>query len=722
MSGGFDWNGAGSLLGQDAAQVVVALYDADSGEMEVLPNVVCDSIEERIGFEPPVARLRYLLDVLAESDGFPTAVEDLWPLDAQGPYVVKADDRLVVLTYSPDGDPIYLFDGHAQVPQVDVSPSSSSVGFTAVSVAARCFDFPVGGRKQRDADDLDAGDVVQTDLPTRFNPTDRDGRSLKNCTPDGHDVDQADDARRYPVFVEENLERASGDTRRFWDLSGICRYLMAVYNGDEEFVKNPDFSVVDAFLKVRYPKDESGEYDPSDPDTYDEQEIPVREYDATNRCWPEAMTSLLEYSGFGFVWYLTADEAGLPRTSLDLFRLDQASERAPKVVWLDAQNADLDPTRNTVESLHLARDVNQVVNAWTVETRPRRVELSVVLAPWFTPAAGDETSGNRARWLKSSLAGVTDSPPRRKYRFYVADEAGDGHWDYATSTFTTTAPIDLSPVFPPIKAGEAEGEEQKDVPTYVARLRPGSYQLVGDDSIGRPLRAFLAYSQDYTGPVASIWDGTGTWTTIGGGWQLLPDRLGIEVTIEDPEQWYIGKLKGEIRGVTWQANPPTGKQFYLRLTTVVDDDLTLDTKVDKRIASPTKFERRRRVDGSDVYRMERIHKSSPNYVPSADDGGFQVVRDDTQLGIDHANMLRAAHETPPLAGSVTLPFLTDAYRVGDRVRAIKGREISLQANVAEGQGEAPFYPTVVAIGRSFAGDRQSTTLQLSDRRAEPQGG
>ena len=48
-----------------------------------------------------------------------------------------------------------------------------------------------------------------------------------------------------------------------------------------------------------------------------------------------------------------------------------------------------------------------------------------------------------------------------------------------------------------------------------------------------------------------------------GGWRLLPDRLGIEVTVEDPEQWNGGKSVGDIRGVTWQAAPPDGKQFIL---------------------------------------------------------------------------------------------------------------------------------------------------------------
>lgn len=716
MSGDFDWNGTGELLGTDAAPIVVARYDDQAGEIEPLPNVVCHGIEIRVGSDPPVARFSYLLDVLAEAAGFPTDVEDLWPLDATGPHVVKTDDRIVVITYTPDGDPRYLFDGHAQVPQADLTPGSVHVGFNAVGVAARCFDYPIGGRTQRDATDLEDGDDVATDLPTRFNPTDRDGRSLRNCSPDGHDADQDDDSIRHPVFVDENLKRdPEFDARRLWDLSGVCRYLMATMNADGAFVENPDFRPLDELLKVRWPKDESGDYDPDDPDSYNEAEIPVREFDATNRCWPEAVEALLGYAGFGFCWTLEADEAGRPRNGIDVYRLDQASARAPKVVWLDEARATIDPTRNNVEQFHLARDVNQVVNAWTVETRPRRVELAVVLAPGYTPSAADKAAGSRIMYSKSYGGDLV------KYRRYVADEAGDGHYDHVAAAWTTAAPCDLSPVFPPLDAGtDPDGSPSESKPSHVVRLRPGSNRLISWDSqTYAPLKAALHFSQDYTGPVASIWDGTGTWYEITDGWRLLDDRLGIEVTVEDPEQWRVGPSKGELRGITWQADPPEGARFFLRLTTVIDDDRTLDSKNDKRIASPTRFERRRRIDGSDVYRMERIHKSSPYWSYSeVYEGTLHVERDDTADATDHANLLRAAHEAPPLAGSITLPFLTDAYRVGDRVRAIKGREIDLAANIGADQGEAPLYPVVVAVSYSFDGDRQATTLQLSDRRSE----
>jgi hypothetical protein len=84
----------------------------------------------------------------------------------------------------------------------------------------------------------------------------------------------------------------------------------------------------------------------------------------------------------------------------------------------------------------------------------------------------------------------------------------------------------------------------------------------------------------------------------------------------------------------------------------------------------------------------------------------------------HAEQLRSAHEFPTLAGSATLPFITDYYQITDRVKIIEGRNASLQVNVGANQGEAPSYPWVTAFAWDFQDNKQQTVLQFSDRRAE----
>ena len=141
-----------------------------------------------------------------------------------------------------------------------------------------------------------------------------------------------------------------------------------------------------------------------------------------------------------------------------------------------------------------------------------------------------------------------------------------------------------------------------------------------------------------------------------------------------------------------------------------------------RPASPTQFVRERVVDGKDHFQYCVIDKSSINYAANMGDGTNPVViRDDTAAATTHAEQLRSAHEFPTLAGSATLPFVTDYYQIGDRVQIIEGRDASLQINVGTNQGETPSYPWITAFAWDFQGNKQQTILQFSDRRAEPQG-
>jgi hypothetical protein len=709
MPGSFDFNPSGVPLATDATQVGVYRYDpggvgAYGDPYEYLPNVFCDSIQAREGPRPPVARFHYLLDDSAVANNYPTQFEDLWPIDSHGPYVVRGDDRLVVLAGSPNGGRMVLFDGFAQEPRVDLTPRTQEVSFTAVGVAVRCWDEPIGGRRQRDADDPKAGAVVTVDHPARFNP---DGNP--NCTPAGFDVDQDDPSVAHPVFLEPNIER-DPDPRAYWTLGKFVRYILAVHN-DESFVANPDFTNLDAMLEARSPKGDQGYYGPTSGDSIQEALV-LRDFDATNMAWPEALERQLGYAGFALRFVTSQDEAGEPRHTMEIYRKDATAAGTERELALPSRGDTLDPSMCNVSALHLARDGGSIVNAITVETRPRRVELSVVLAPGFTPVLGDETASARTQFLKASLDGGSGAI-RAKYRLYVADEAGDGHWDHAANSWSSRA-LDLASIFP-------DGDDGG--PTYVRRLRPGSYTLISTDTSDRPLKAQLALSRDYAGPSPSAWDGSGTWQPISGGWRLLEDRLGIEVTAEDPEAWAIGSFTGSnpqeasqtLRGITSQANPSgASTRFFLRLTTVIDDDLMVPAATGARRASPTRFVRRRRADARDHFRLDSVAASSL-YNPT--DKAI-VVRDDTEHALAHARQLRAAHEFPPLVGDVTIPSFVSSFRVGDRISRINGRDLSFRTNFGGDQGEPAAYPVVVAVTWNFVAGRQETVLQLADRTGE----
>ena len=105
-------------------------------------------------------------------------------------------------------------------------------------------------------------------------------------------------------------------------------------------------------------------------------------------------------------------------------------------------------------------------------------------------------------------------------------------------------------------------------------------------------------------------------------------------------------------------------------------------------------------------------------------GDYEIDDDpgrvDTDAAVANASQLRATHQFPPLAAAVTIPMLVDYVQIGDRISQINGRDVSLIVNAGIEQGEAPSYPSVVGLTWDFEGDKQSTTLQLADRRLERQ--
>jgi hypothetical protein len=376
------------------------------------------------------------------------------------------------------------------------------------------------------------------------------------------------------------------------------------------------------------------------------------------------------------------------------------------------------------------------------------------LAPGFISEAGDEAAPQCTTFRLSALdaTGAT-ADQRKKYRYYIADECDDGHLSIATDSWVTGQPIDFKALF---TVNDANGNPPPDdaPPNYVKRYRPGRMMLFSKDLLNRPRKAQLALSRNYTGAdPPCMWDSvSGDWQEIDGGWSLLYDRLGVEITADNPDEWNVGKppagqtpsgtpwpaASGILRGIASLSNPdtsgiqyPTGggpgyylanARFWLRLTTVIQGDFGIEVEAQRRNASPMKNAIQRRVDAKDHFYYDAVDGSSPfstNPGPSGPDSAV-VVQDDTKAATVHACQLRTAHEFPPLTAAVTIPMFETGYEVGDRISRINGRDVSLLVNAGVEQGEAKSYPFIVAKTWDFQGNKQATTLQLSDRRLEPQ--
>jgi hypothetical protein len=789
-AGSFDYQSQDSALAMAALQITVNLYnanpDGDDGPYTVLPNIRCEQIQYKEGIDPPTARFSYILDEIAaaqsgdpddpEAATWPLQFENIWPLGTPpSNYVVGMGDELVVLATLPpppdDSSPVLgpdplnpgqsqtrvLFHGFARVPQADIAPDHQSVTFTAVGVAVRAWEVPISGRFERDNYDPQEGMLMNSDLPTRFNPAGTGTRAiggiLPNCTPKGYDVNQDSD-NPYPIFLDPNIDR-DPDPRTLWNLSGAARYILWSWNFQTDVngdlvIDNPDFGALDNLLQNRRPLKGAEFYDPDDPSTYQTDPNNIRDYDASNKPWPEVLHTLLDYYNFGMRWVCEDGNANEPYDYLEVYRKDAAGPTDPKPLYLPSSGADLSTSQVNLSTFHAGFDFHNVANDIFIESHVERWEVSIILAPGFAPVKGDGAADKKTMFLWSNLMAGEVTPEsavlRAAYRNYVADECGDGFWDFASNQIISTKPFKFSPIFP---------NNQDGSPGYVRRYRPGKGTLFSKDLNNKPLKATLSISRDYGisaigsqpfsgGPAAPcFWNSvSGTWQDVAPStWSLMEDRLGIMITVEDVEQWHIGvppkgmnpngqpwpESSGIIHGISCISDPDThavpspGGLFWLRLTTVIEADFGIGAEATRRDASPLKQSVQRRIDCTDHYHWDAIDGCSMYSTAPAPAGTQQqLVQDDTDESLSQASQIRSAHEFPPLVASAMIPMLDLSWQVGDRVGSINGRNINLCTNAGTEQQELPSFPFVVGVTYDFQGEAQHTTLQLSDRRTEGQ--
>lgn len=729
--GSFDYDPPESEASSPATVVQVFRYDGEGG-YEEMPNIQVLEVQKREGLEPMTAQLAYILDEVATAFGWPAEFEQIMALSSAsgsgdpdsadaGRYVIQPDERLVIFTTDAGGVSEILFDGFAQTPQVNFAKGRQQVSFTAIGTPVRLFAYPV-------MDYLTAWDSLKADEvpspteyqgvvqgPARFNP---DG--VPNCTPDEIWF-RPDDGDPCPIFYRDSGIDAPDVVEAVpWSLADAARYILAYHLGDSEFVDPPDVEALDRILDRRMPKaqdpsdvlDPALFYDPDDPDTYIEEPIIIRDFDMSGMRWPDALDQLLSFSGFA-AEFVTQDRGdGTPRTSINIYRKDAGGPYDPKTIGLQPRRATLKTSESMVEAFGIVRDYKDAFNAVTMDAYPAIFEVSIVLA-----MRGPIDAGDAIHPEEFSAGGEQGDSPR--YRVWYADELGLGH--VARDGSISTDAFDFGPIF----SGIYDPAVFNPIPTPLRRPRPSLGELVslGDD--GLPKRPTLYFSRDYAGDTAKPWDGTGTWQKLAHGWELMDERFGVRLTADNLEAWTIGedpygKIKAPIvRVITSMAvNSGVNTRFSLRLDGAVEADVRGFNDFPSRKASALKWDRYRYLSGKGSYRVKFIHESSPDFSGSRTSGGNATSYDRKALQAGYTWMAQSqtAGEDPALAGPITIPWHTRAYRVGDRISAIDGRGLSLRVNQGTDNGEAPAYPFVVGVSWSF-GDKEQTTLDLSDYRS-----
>lgn len=762
MTASADWTPRPGARAFRPLRVTVHRYkpEHEGAEYEYLPNVRCDGVSHREGANPPTARFSYVADERARALGWPCDFESILRLSQKRPargdespeaaerYIVRPGSRIVVLgasEYDREGEPPrVLFDGFARAPQANVGPRSQATGFDAAGVAERLWDEPIHQVVMRDAGKPEStaeDDNRWTPVRPRVNPDYRAaGLNIVagNCTPDEKDMPTSDDADPadlgWPCFVDSTYARKPSDPLKPvpWTLDRLARYLMWAHNGplygqDEQYVDNPDPEMVKKLLDGRRPLKGKDVYDPSDPATYTSSPIVLPETDIGGKAWPEVLNALLVHHGFAMCFRTEDGGDGLPWNTLEIYRKDGSGPRAPVSIPFQRARSTLDTNRTAVAALSVGRDFGAVFNGVIVDTQLSLYEISVVLAPAFEVAEVDASAAMLPKWKLANQAGAPVEE-LDKYRLWVCEEVKgptveiDGDRKWTRDATTEDAVLDVAAIW-----GAAGG--------VTRRRRPGRMPLLCRDANGKPRQSAVALSKDYAGPVNALWDGTGEWQFVAAsnGWRLLPDRLGIRIDCEDPEAWNIGVktsatvgMNGVVKLVTATAAPTEqNPTLFLRLTTVIEGDARVARPIGRRISSPLRSTRYRIVDARESYGQQYVHVSSP-YIGNTETtgelnaaGDAIVTRDDSEKVAAYGRQVQQASEDPPVAGTVTIPWFAPAYRVGDLIESVAGRDLSLQANAATEAGEAPRYPYVVGVDYSFGEGGQATVLHLSDKIAEP---
>lgn len=668
--------------------------DGENKKYELMPNIHCDGVGRNEGPHPGTAQFSYIFDGTLAPD-WPHRIEHVQP-SSRMRGVVRADDRLVVAVFAPNGKPIVRFDGFATIPEAGYSESGETVNFQALATPIREFDDVIRATRWREGGtpaNQDANKVVG--LRAVFNP---DGRG--NCTPTAKDAkvkqESTGNVREYPVFLDP---RATGARR--WSVAGAAAYILGEHN-KAKYVKNPELSELVKLLDCWQPKKPDTEIDPDDPTTYEAKPIDVNDEDVTHKPWPDALHDLISRHGFVMRYVLEMDSDGWPVWRLKLGKSNSWERKFEKTMFLQRPREVTNTAKSNVGAVRLAWDHNAITNAYVCRSKLAEYEVSVMLACLFVPAAGDVSA---LQSFKLGAAGF-DSV-RNQYRRYGLDELGLGHWDWITGATVYTV-ASLTKIL--------GGADRKDS-QWVQRSRPARSRLFSKDGGGRVRSHQLdwVFASEYKGPIPGPWDGTAKdkFNRCKGDYTLLEDEFGIYIGAQDPSQFSWGDHSSSARGGVLslvEAHNDSAKRIYFRLTATLEADITVDAEAKRRKASPTKFPITRVIDGGSRFKAQLVSRYSRWGDQSEDD----LTTDDAGEQLLQAETKRFATEIPPFAGPITIPWHSGAYELGDRITGVDGRGWSLMANSGP-EGGPLVLPRVVGLEWLWAG-RESTIVHLSDLR------
>ena len=419
----------------------------------LLPNIQVLGIQYREGPDPGVARFRYVFDAanpVDRPDLLPGGAVDRFRPARRRPGTTTGSWSS---RYNPDGSPIALFDGFAQVPELSLSPSRGAGHVPRL----RGGDPRVGhaDRRRPDARRRRADDGVR-----------RRDRPRDPLQPRGGDPTRPRTGPT-PGTLGKHLSRPSStrsvvrdpDLRRLWTLSMAVRYLCYHNNPDETYVQNPDGDLIDALLDSRAPQGRrvcSSRATPP-PTTASRSSSPITRRPASPG---RALHDLLEPNGFGMVFRLETDATATRHRRWTSSVARTASTRTRTSTSRPRIAARPRPRRTSGRPTSPGTQPG-----WPTRTRSSRgwsaTRRRSSWRPGF-PIAADDAADASSLGLRRATTSISRGTNHDHYRLYIFDETGEGHWDFASAAMVDDVAL---------AGGPARGRRARTTAPFVRRRR-----------------------------------------------------------------------------------------------------------------------------------------------------------------------------------------------------------------------------------------------------------
>lgn len=405
------------------------------------------------------------------------------------------------------------------------------------------------------------------------------------------------------------------DSPSAWNLADVVLHLIWRCNSDETYITNPSEADVNAWL--------------SDPPTVRDLKIPAGKY------LNEYLDLILAPYGYGWRLEYSDDGADVRSTAIVLFSLNDG-----QVVELYQQRPD-DPTGakftlSNVVDFDIDQEIMSLANQTVLHGGFIEREVTVELFRGWPETDDDETSDSLT--ISSNLAGWTIH--QSAWRLWVGNEAGD-----YCNTRLTVAPIGTSPL-------DLTGVLGAN--TLPRRRRAEDCLTLSDDDPGHGARRRRP-------PFLEWYNESNQWVPIPSGWGevILTDQLGVYFAGDSPPEELLSR----------------GANARLRITCTLIGDTQMTSTASHNADSPNGRTNQLYLDVSDRFK-NRALQGSGDYAsvlgsPATDTRNDQAAMD------AFAEKLRSIEDCAVIRGTAKLFGIHLQYKIGQIVKRVKGRNLSL---------------------------------------------